>query len=293
MTDKDSFLKNFKYELQGSADMPKIVFLHGVMGSGANWRKITPAFKNDYQVLTFDQRGHGWSFKPKEGYAPADYANDLMKILDELKWDKIILVGHSMGGRNALHFANRYPERVRALVVEDIGPQGNPKAMQKTIDMVEMVPTPFASKKHAKDYFSGAFIEELISTSGDVKGVSTGLVVAKMSYEQARVLGQYFYTNIEVRTDGLADWRFSKNAILASLIKGHFEPNWEIVRTLNVPTLFVRGEWSEDFPKTEYEKLLTINPMVSGVEVAQSGHWIHYDQAEKFIQVLKEFLEKL
>jgi pimeloyl-ACP methyl ester carboxylesterase len=277
MSDKESFLKNFKYELQGSADGPKIVFLHGVMGSGANWRKITPAFKNDYQVLTFDQRGHGWSFKPKEGYAPADYANDLLKILDELKWDKIILVGHSMGGRNALHFANRYPERVRALVIEDIGPQGNPKAMQKTIDMVEMVPTPFASKKHAKDYFSGAFIEAL---SG-------------RSHEQARILGQYFYTNIEVRADGMADWRFSKNAILASLLKGHFEPNWEIVRTLNVPTLFVRGEWSEDFPKTEYEKLLTINPMVSGVEVAQSGHWIHYDQAETFIKVLKEFLDKL
>ena len=71
-----SYLQNFKYELAGQEGQPKLVFLHGVMGSGANWRKITSLLQDRFQILTFDQRGHGRSFKPKSGYAPEDYAGN-------------------------------------------------------------------------------------------------------------------------------------------------------------------------------------------------------------------------
>jgi len=49
-----------------------------------------------------------------------------LKILDELQWQKVNLVGHSMGGRNALEFAHEHPERLQSLVIEDIGPEGTP-----------------------------------------------------------------------------------------------------------------------------------------------------------------------
>jgi pimeloyl-ACP methyl ester carboxylesterase len=267
-----SYLQNFKYELSGPVDASPIVFLHGVMGSGANWRKITPAFQKEFRVLVYDQRGHGWSFKPESGYSPEDYALDLKLILDELGWQKVILVGHSMGGRNALHFAYKFPQRVSALVIEDIGPEGNPAAMQKTIDMVEMVPAPFASKALAKAYFETEFVAKLGGGSG------------------AKILGQYFYTNIEARSDGSADWRFSKKAILSSLMKGHFQPRWEVVRDLKVPTLFVRGVRSVDFPHAEYLKVLEINPQIQGVEIPEAGHWVHFDQPEAFINAVRQFL---
>jgi pimeloyl-ACP methyl ester carboxylesterase len=61
----------------------------------------------------------------------SDYAGDLKGILDELGWQKIHLVGHSMGGRNAFHFAGLYPERVQKLVVEDISPAQMLKALAK------------------------------------------------------------------------------------------------------------------------------------------------------------------
>src|SRR5512135_2152018 len=100
-----SYLDNFSYQVLGNEKGAKVVFLHGLMGSGVNWRKIAQSLEADYQVLIFDQRGHGRSFQPSSGYAPEDYANDLALILEELRWEKILLVGHSMGGRNALHFA--------------------------------------------------------------------------------------------------------------------------------------------------------------------------------------------
>jgi pimeloyl-ACP methyl ester carboxylesterase len=269
-----SYLQNFKYEITRAPHPQKVVFLHGVMGSAANWRRVIPAFQDEYQVLAYDQRGHGWSFKPTSGYSPEDYSLDLKLILDELGWDKITLVGHSMGGRNALHFAQKYPQRLEALVIEDIGPQGNMEAMQKTIDMVEMVPAPFSSKIAAKEYFETEFVRRLGGGPG------------------ARVLGQYFYTNIENREDGTADWRFSKNAILSSLLAGHFQPRWEAVRDLRVPTLFVRGENSKDFPRSEFDQVLVTNPSIQGVEVAGAGHWVHFDKPQEFIGVIKDFLRQ-
>jgi esterase len=267
-----SYLQNFKYELSGPENGIKLVFLHGVMGSGANWRKITPAFQNEYRILTFDQRGHGWSFKPANGYAPEDYAYDLKMILDELGWQEVVLVGHSMGGRNALHFASLYPSRVKALVIEDIGPEGNPAAMQKTLDLVQMVPVPFVTKAAAKKYFEEDFVLQL---GGG---------------ESARVLGQYFYTNIEQKSEGHADWRFAKEAIFSSLISGHFKPRWDAVRDLQVPTLFIRGGNSADFTRAEFEKVLSVNPRIQGVEIAGSGHWVHFDKPLEFIQAVKEFV---
>src|SRR5690606_32763910 len=108
-------------------------------------------------ILTYDQRGHGRSFKPESGYSPEDYANDLEKILNELGWERIHLVGHSMGGRNALSFASRFPQRVISLVIEDISPESNPGDVARYEKLLNRVPTPFQSKKDAKDFLLNDF----------------------------------------------------------------------------------------------------------------------------------------
>lgn len=276
-----SYLQNFKYDIDGptaridSEEPQNLVFLHGVMGAGANWRKITPHFREQYRVLTYDQRGHGWSFKPTQGYTPEDYADDLLKILNELGWQKVILVGHSMGGRNALQFAHSHPDRLTALVIEDIGPEGNPVAMERTLKMVEMVPTPFANKQVAKEYFEKEFPEKI------------------QNHPQKAILGPYLFTNIETKADGTADWRFHKEGILFSLRSGHFRPRWDQVRDLKVPTLFIRGERSQDFTEDEFKKVLNLNPRIKGVEIANAGHWVHFDQPAEFIRVLDDFLNSL
>lgn len=241
------------------------------MGSAANWRRVVPAFKDKFQILTFDQRGHGASFKPSSGYTPDDYALDLRLILDELGWSKIILVGHSMGGRNALQFADKYSERLSGLVIEDIGPEGNKAATQRTIDMVKMIPAPFINKNVAKDYFSTEFVEKLRGRPG------------------AKTIGQYLYTNIEVLADGRADWRFAKDAILSSLSSAYVSSRWEVVQALKIPTLFIRGETSEEFPRAEFEQVLASNSKIQGVEIKGAGHWVHSDRSTEFIEALATF----
>lgn len=270
-----SYLQNFKYEIQGEEGLPRLVFLHGLMGTGANWRKITSLLKNEFQILTFDQRGHGRSFKPNTGYTPDDYAKDLLLILDELDWDKIHLVGHSMGGRNALKFASLHPKRLRSLVIEDIGPEGNRQAMERTLRLLDLVPTPFPDKATAKSFFEQDF--PILAKSNPQKGI----------------LSQYLYMNIEQKTDGTADWRFFKDGIIESLKNGHFQPQWTEVKNLNIPTLWIRGGESDDLPRDEFDKILKVNSIIQGIEITGAGHWVHFDQPKEFTRSLQQFWSSL
>jgi esterase len=260
-----SYLSQFHHKLQGNDNGPKLVFLHGLMGYAGNWMRITPAFENKFHILTYDQRGHGRSMKPEHGYSPEDYASDLVKILDELGWSRVNLVGHSMGGRNAMSFASQYPERVERLVIEDIGPDANQAAVARIHKLLEGMPTPFKEKRTAKDF--------LMNNISDP------------------ALGMYLYSNLEEKPDGSFDWRFSKKAILESVDLGRAKERWDQIKSFAMPTLIVRGENSEEFPKEVFEKIGLVNPKIERVEIKNSGHWVHFDQPDEFIRVLQEFLE--
>lgn len=257
------FIEQFNHQISGPDHAPKLVFLHGLMGFLGNWRRITPAFEKDYQILTYDQRGHGRSFKPKEGYRPENFADDLKSILDELGWEKIYLVGHSMGGRNAMNFAFRFAHRIEKLVIEDIGPDASQEAIVGVEKMLNKIPTPFADKKMAKEFFLNDFHDP--------------------------VLGSYLYSNLEEKPNKEFDWRFSKPAILESLRQGRVQDRWNEMDSLKVPTLLIRGEKSDELPKNVFEEVMRRNQNIKGVEIKNAGHWVHFDQADEFISVVKNF----
>ena len=110
------------YLESGEAGMPLLVCLHGHFGYAryfANLMEVLPK----WQVVSLDQRGHGWSDHAKAGeYGRDEYLADLHRlIVDELGAESVVLLGHSMGGLNAYQFAARYPELVKAVILEDMG----------------------------------------------------------------------------------------------------------------------------------------------------------------------------
>jgi esterase len=266
------YLDNFNYQILGEGAAPKLVFLHGLMGSGTNWRKITPGFVGDFQILLFDQRGHGRSFQPLSGYSPEDYASDIKKIVDELGWNKFHLVGHSMGGRNALVFADLHPQYIDKLVIEDIGPDLNHESGEKIKRLIDLVPVPFPSRSVARDFFQTTFLE-LIKNHSD-----------------SRVLSQYFYTNIAETANKQADWRFSKAGVFASLNEGRTVERWKELQNLIVPTLLIRGEHSKELYPEVYNNMLLANDNITGIVVPGAGHWVHAEKPLEFINILRKFL---
>jgi pimeloyl-ACP methyl ester carboxylesterase len=267
-----AYIDNFYYQVYGPNGSKKLVFLHGLLGSGSNWRPVIGAFQDRFQILSFDQRGHGRSFHPPSGYAPEDYAMDLVRILDDLGWDRVDLVGHSMGGRNAMAVAALYPDRVDRLVIEDIGIRPRPAAAERVARWISMVPVPFADRAAAKNYFYGDF------------------VAALKEQPSAMILAQFFFTNIATDS-GVADWRFFKEGILESLAQGRDVDRTDQWRRITAPVLLVRGERSEDLTHEEWSEMLRLNPGAQGVEIPDAGHWVHFDQTERFVEALGAFLK--
>jgi pimeloyl-ACP methyl ester carboxylesterase len=263
-------IDNFFYQITGNPSGHKLVFLHGLMGSTSNWRRIAQAFEDRYHILVFDQRGHGKSFHPKDGFHPRDFAHDLKLILDDLGWDQIILVGHSMGGRNALEFSLHFAQRVKALVVEDIGPEANSVAVHRIEKLIELVPSPFATREQAKSFFENQYPEMIAF------------------YPQARVVAKFLLSNI-VETEKGWDWRFEREAVLGALREGRKEDRWDALRNLKMPVLLVRGENSADLSSEVFARMQTELPSANAVEIKGAGHWVHFDQPEAFIGALKQF----
>src|SRR5690242_10650040 len=107
----------------GEAGRPALCFLHGGSAHAHWFDAVVPAFADRYHVLSLDQRGHGASqWAPEPGYATEDFAADLLGMMDVMRWAQMTVIGHSMGGHNAMAFAAWHAERVERLVVVDSRP---------------------------------------------------------------------------------------------------------------------------------------------------------------------------
>ena len=112
---------SFHY-IDWGGDGPPLVMLHGLSGHARTWDHTAAALSDRDRVLALDQRGHGDSdWAPRYGIGPM--AADLLAFMDALQFTKVTLMGLSMGGMVSFVFAAAHPERVRRLMVLDIGPE--------------------------------------------------------------------------------------------------------------------------------------------------------------------------
>lgn len=104
-----------------SGDGPPIVLLHGLASSLRIWDFVAPILAERFHVVAIDQRGHGLSTKPDDGYGFEEVGADLEAFVVMLGLDKPVVVGHSWGGSVAVRFGADYPELTRGLVLVDGG----------------------------------------------------------------------------------------------------------------------------------------------------------------------------
>ena len=109
------------YERAGSGD-PELVFVHGWCCDRTAFQQQLDHFARTNAVTALDLRGCGRSDRPDDGYAISDFADDLARFCAEVKIDKPVVIGHSLGGMVAVELAARYPSVPRALVLVDPGP---------------------------------------------------------------------------------------------------------------------------------------------------------------------------
>ena len=103
---------------------PLVLLSHGFGATSAMWRGQQPALSPRYRMVAWDLRGHGQTQSPEDpaAYSPEACVADTEALLDEAGVEQAVVGGHSLGGYLSLAFADRYPERVRALLLVGTGP---------------------------------------------------------------------------------------------------------------------------------------------------------------------------
>lgn len=107
-----------RYADLGSRDGQPLIFLHGFSDSGLSFASILEFLPPDLRLIIPDQRGHGHSGRPLDGYTPTDLAMDAIALLDELEVRSAVAVGHSLGSFVAQRMAALAPTRVNTLILE-------------------------------------------------------------------------------------------------------------------------------------------------------------------------------
>ncbi len=238
--------------------LPPLVIVHGLFGSGRNWRAIARRMAARRRVVTPDLRNHGGSFHAAS-HSYEEMAADLARLVEALGGEAD-MIGHSMGGKAAMVLALTRPKMLRRLVVADIAPVAYDHSQAHLVEaMRALEPGQFESRaaadaalaRHVDDPHLRAFLlQSLDLTAGKWR------------------------LNLEVLARDMP------------LITG-FPP---VHGRFTGPTLFLSGAESSYVLPTHRERIKLLFPNARFAKIPGAGHWLHAERPRAFIAVAEAFL---
>jgi len=239
-----------------------LIILHGLFGSSDNWQTLGKRFAEDFHVYLVDQRNHGRS-PHSEVFNYDVMARDLKDFIIEQNLEKAHFLGHSMGGKTAMRFAQLFPEKVDKLIVADMGVKEYPAHHQKILEAFHSLELNTLDSRKDADKAIAHLIPEF--------GVR-----------------QFILKNLYRKNKEEFGWRVNfqvlereMDNILAPLPK----------TAVDVPALFVHGSKS-DYIRDEDKG--DIQRIFSKAEFAElpAGHWLHAEVPDEFYAEVKNFVTK-
>src|SRR5215510_1853242 len=246
----------------GSGPAP-LLLLHGFTGHAHAWDTLSIALQPHFHVYAMDQRGHGDS-EPAEVYSPIASFDDIGGVIDQLGLSSLVVVGLSMGGRNAIYFTAKRPEAVQKLVIVDIGPEISKRAgaapagppEPETWDSIEQA----AQHLYRGNPYPGIHYYRWV-VSHSLRARPDGALV-----------WAWHPSVKERRTQADVDW-------------------WAVLRAITAPTLVLRGEHSPILDRDVAERMAKELPRGRFLEIPRAVHTLHEDNPDAVLAALKEFLD--
>lgn len=238
------------------------IILHGLFGQSDNWNTLAKQFAKTYEVFTIDIRNHGLS-PHSEIFTYEAMSDDLIELVQQEKMQKIILLGHSMGGKVAMQFALNHSQHLFKLIISDIAP-----------------------KKYSLQHDN--IIEALLSVNFDIIRSRKVAEEQLAKYISDYSTKQFLLKNLYWKNDNQLAWRFNLDVINRNIehIGNIFLPE----NQKNVmPTLFLRGDNSKYILDSDIKTIQKYFPNSKLESIANSGHWIHADQPQFFFDSVMRF----
>jgi len=246
----------------GGEGRTPLLLLHGFTGHAHAWDTLAIALQPHFHVYAMDQRGHGDS-DPATVYGPIAAFDDLGGVVDQLGLAPAVLVGLSMGGRNAIYFTAKRPDAVARLVILDIGPEISTRAAQAPPGPPE--PEFWDSIEQAAQH---------LLRGNAYPGIHYYRWVAAAS--------------LRARPDGRLVWAWHPSVkTLRSTVEVDW---WGLLRTIPVPTLVLRGEESPILDRDVGERMARELPHGEFVEIPRAVHTLHEDNPDAVLAALRSFL---
>ncbi len=260
---------DLNYEISGDRRSPAVLFLHGFMGSSADWREVMAAL-GDRICIAVDLPGHGVSVgKSQDAYTIEGTTRAVIRTLDDLRVFRPVVAGYSMGGRLALYLALRYPERCAGLLLESASP-GLESASER-------------AARRAADESKAWRLE-----SGDFEAFLRDWYAQPLFASLARD-EDLLYRTIEAR-------RRNDPGELARSLRGMgtgSQPSlWGELEGLAVPALAVAGKLDEKYTALS-SRMAGINPRIESAVVLGAGHTVHAEAPAEYAVLLASFLDGL
>jgi esterase len=238
----------------GAADAPPIVCVHGYTSSAQAFSALARRLDDRFRIIAPDVRGHGESaWSPVGAYSYADQSGDLAQFADRLGLDRFVLVGTSMGGIIAMAYAAGHGDRLRGLVINDIGPDAETGTGRIT-QTVGSRPDDFASLDAALAYRRSISPITAARSAADQRELALGV--------------------LRQRQDGHWVWKMDPAYIRQRLERGPATrpPLWPALQALSCPTLVVWGMTSDVLGEAQARRMVETLPQGELVAVPGIGH---------------------
>lgn len=255
-----NFTMKLNYRWQ-NAQLPQqqlpVILIHGLFGNLDNLGVLARDLQNQHDILQIDLRNHGLSPRdPSMQYQ--DMAQDVVDLLDELALDRVIVIGHSMGGKVAMALSALIPDRIDRIVAIDIAP------------------VHYHSRRH-DDIFAAL---RAVSAAGITQRTAAAELMRESIAEEGVI--QFL-----LKSFSQGEWRFNVPVLWDQydVISG-----WQEVPVWAHPILFIRGENSPYLDRRYRDALLRQFPGATAYAIAGAGHWVHAEKPKAVLRAIHRFM---
>jgi len=257
----------------GTQGRSPLLFLHGGRLTAHTFDLVCLALRKDFHCLALDQRGHGDSdWSPTLDYGPDANARDIAAWIEQLGVKAPVLIGHSLGGLNAMTYAADAAESLAGIVLVDVGPGVQAAGTQRMIS-------------HAIDDPGPGPFEDFVARAVEFN-----------PRRDPRLLRRSLLHNLRQLPDGRFAWKHDPGRATPEYyasIKASVERLRERVAEVTCPVFVVRGAESDVYGDSDAARFAEVLPDGRWARVESAGHNIQGDNPRGLVSVLIEFLAEV
>ncbi len=258
------------YRKFGTPGKTPVIIVHGLSFFSYDWTEVAALIGKDREVVAIDMRGFGESsWSPERDYKLDHMSADVIAVLDALGWQKAVLMGHSFGGRVALAAAGWKPERAAGLICVDFAPDLAPAGRRHVAERIGNQPDVFASIDEAMTYHHDDLNDPArrVRWQAFLKQTDNGYVLKR---------------DLHFRDNFKRALETGKSAPVPEFL-------WPMLTDIQIPTLVIRASESDMFAADTLEKVRSLNPRTTAIELAGS-HDLAGDNPEELAAAVNDFL---